>query len=98
MLRFTMMPVAMLFRKPPPENKTRDNLLGLTGRVTTSEVTNTFGQLEIKHADEPEIILNVRTRGSETLVRDDLAKIISFNRDNGTFFVELTKLENNFDE
>jgi len=98
LLRFSMMPVAILFRKPPPENKTRDELLGLTGRVTTSEVTSTFGQIEIKPVNEPEILLNVRTRANEALARGDQATIISFNRDDGTFLVELAKLENDHDE
>ena len=93
-----MMPVAILFRKPPPENKTRDELLGLTGKVTTSEVTETFGQIEIKPVNEPEILLNVRTQANKTLARGDQATIISFNRDNGTFLVELAKLENDHDE
>jgi hypothetical protein len=93
LLRFSMMPVAILFRKPPPENKTRDELLGLTGRVTTSEVTDKFGQIEIKRGDEPEIILNVRARSGKTLVKNDLARVMAYNSDDGTFIVEFTKLE-----
>lgn len=92
-LRFSMMPVAILFRKPPPENKTRDELLGLTGRVTTSEVTETFGQIEIKRGDEPEIILNVRARPGKTLAKNDLARVMAYNNNDGTFVVEHTKLE-----
>jgi len=92
-LRFSMMPVAIIFRKPPPENKTRDELLGLTGRVTTSEVTETFGQIEIKRGDEPEIILNVRARPGKTLAKNDLARIMAYNNSDGTFIVEYTKLE-----
>lgn len=98
MLRYSMMPVAILFRKPPPENKTRDELLGLTGRVTTSEVTETFGQIEIKRGDEPEIVLNVRTRPGQTLAKSDLARVMSYNRDDGTFLVEHTRLESGLNE
>ena len=98
MLRYSMMPVAILFRKPPPENKTRDELLGLTGRVTTSEVTETFGQIEIKRGDEPEIILNVRARPGKSLAKNDLARVMAFNNDDGTFIVEYTKLESGINE
>ena len=98
LLRYSMMPVAILFRKPPPENKTRDELLGLTGRVTTSEVTETFGQIEIKQGDEPEIILNVRTRPGKSLAKNDLARVMSYNNDDGTFIVEYTQLESGIND
>ena len=98
MLRFSMMPVAILFRKPPPENKTRDELLGLTGRVTTSEVTETFGQIEIKRGDDLEIILNVRARPGKSLAKNELARVMKYNKDDGTFVVEYTKLESGINE
>ncbi len=91
--RFTMIPFAIIFKKPPPENKTREEMYGLIGRVTTSEVTETFGQMELKQDDEPEMIINVRTRSGEKLAKGDAAKIISYNNSNGTFLVELTKWE-----
>lgn len=97
-LRYSMMPVAFLFRKPPPENKTRDELLGLTGRVTTSEVTETFGQIEIKRGDDPEIILNVRARHGKSLEKNDLARVMAYNNDDGTFVVEHTMLESGTNE
>lgn len=98
LLRYSMMPVAILFRKPPPENKTRDELLGLTGRVTTSEVTESFGQIEIKRGDEPEIVLNVRARPGKSLVKNDLARVMAYNNEDGTFIVEYTKLESGNNE
>ena len=98
LLRFSMMPVAILFRKPPPENNTRDELLGLTGRVTTSEVTETFGRIEIKRGDEPEIILNVRARPGKSLKKNDLARVMTYNSDDGTFIVEYTQLESGINE
>ena len=96
--RFAMIPFAILFKKPPPENKTREEMMGVIGRVTTSEVTEKFGQMEYKLPNEPETILNVRTKPGEKLARNDAAKIVSYNHANGTFLVELTKWENEADE
>lgn len=96
--RITMIPFAILFRKPPPEDRSRDALIGLIGRVTTSEVTDKFGQLEIKIADDPEILLNVRVPHGIALTKNDLAKITSFNAQDGTFGVELYNSEQQNDE
>ena len=96
--RTSMIPFIYIFKKPPPENKTREEMFGLTGRVITSEVTEKFGQLEVKPDNEPEMILNVRTQPGERLGKGDTAKIVSYNHDNGTFLVELTKWEKNTDE
>lgn len=91
--RFSMIPFAIIFKKPPPENTTRKEMYGLIGQVTTSEVTEKFGQMEIKQDDEPEMIVNIRTQAGQTLAKGDAAKIISFNNSDGTFLVELTKWE-----
>lgn len=96
--RFTMIPFVIIFKTPPPENTTREEMHGLIGRVTTSEVTPSFGQIEIRDNDEPEVTLNARTRQGETLAKGDAAKIISFDHATGTFLVELTKWENSVDE
>lgn len=95
--RISMIPFAIIFKKSPSENKTREEMHGLIGRVTTSEVTEKFGQMEIKPPNEPEMILNVRTRPGEKLGKGDTAKIVSFNNNDGTFLVELTKWEKNVD-
>ena len=95
--RISMIPFAILFRKPPPENIRREEMYGLIGIITTSEVTDTFGQMEINLENEPEMRINVRTNPGETLALGDAAKIISFNNSNGTFLVELTKWEKSLD-
>jgi len=95
--RISMIPFAMLFRKPPPENIRREEMYGVIGQITTSEVTDTFGQMEINSENEPEMRVNVRTNPGETLSQGDAAKIISFNNSNGTFLVELTKWEKSVD-
>ena len=95
--RFTMIPFAIVFKKPPPENTTREEMYGLIGRVTTSEVTENFGQMEITQNNEPEMTINIRTMPGEKLGKGDAAKIISFDNSNGTFLVELTKWEKKVD-
>lgn len=95
--RVSMFPFAILFRKPPPENIRREEMHGLIGQITTSEVNDTFGQMEINLENEPEMRINVRTNPGETLSQGDAAKIISFNNSNGTFLVELTKWEKSVD-
>jgi hypothetical protein len=95
--RYTMIPFAIIFRKPPPENKTREEMYGRVGKVTTSEVTDKFGQIELKLVNEPEMTLNVRTKPGNMLGKGDAAKIISYDHTNGTFLVELTKWEKKID-
>jgi hypothetical protein len=95
--RYTMIPFAIIFRKPPPENKTREEMYGRVGKVTTSEVTDKFGQIELKLVNEPEMTLNVRTKPGVKLGKGDAAKIISYDHTNGTFLVELTKWEKKID-
>lgn len=96
--RYSMIPFSVIFKKPGPENTTRDEMTGLTGIVTTSEVTHQFGQMEIKRSGQVEITLNIRTKPGTQLAKGDAAKIVSFNNSDGTFLVELTKWEKNLDE
>lgn len=72
-------------------------MYGLVGKVTTSEVTDKFGQIEVKPDNEPEMILIARTAPGQRLVKGDAAKIISYDHNNGTFLVELTKWEKKID-
>jgi hypothetical protein len=96
--RITMIPFAIVFKKPPPENTTREEMYGIIGRITTSEVTDDFGQMEIRQNNEPEMTINVRTTASgNKLGKGDAAKIISYDNSNGTFLVELTKWEKKID-
>ena len=93
--RITMIPFAIIFKKPPPENKTREELYGLVGTVTSSEVTETYGQIELRIGDEPEMKFNVVSRPGQKLAKGDAAKIVSYDHKDGTFLVELTKWEKN---
>ena len=96
--RIALIPFVIIFKRPPPENKTREELCGLVGLVTTSEVTPKFGQIEIRQENEPEMTLNVRTKPGEKLGKGDAAKIVSYNHTDGTFLVELTKWEKSVDD
>ena len=92
--RYCMIPFAILFKPSGPDDTSRKEMVGLIGLVTTSEVTEKFGELEIPRHNDSELIVNVRTRPGEKLAKGDAAKIISFNNTDGTFLVELTKWEN----
>ncbi|MEL7495963.1 MAG: hypothetical protein AAFN77_00030 [Planctomycetota bacterium] len=96
--RLAVMPIAAIARKSKPEDRTRKSMVGLVGRVTTSEVTETFGQMEVKIPHEPELRINIRIAKGPSLGKGDAAKIISYNYVNDTYLVELTKWENNFDD
>ena len=91
--RYSMIPFAIIFRKPPDEDKKREDMLGLVGVVTTSEVTEKFGQMELEKENGVEITLNIRTRPGVKLGKGEAAKIMSFDYNAGTFLVELTKWE-----
>lgn len=96
-MRILVLPLAILFRKRSVQDKTREDMIGMIGRVTSSVVNQKFGEIQVNRPGEPEMILNVRTLDGEELGQGDAAKIISYNYENGTFVVELTKWENNTD-
>ena len=74
------------------ETKYRE-MIGTVAKVKTTEVTEKFGQIELED-DGPPVVYNARTNPGEKLVRGDAAKIIGYDRDSGTYLVELTKWEN----
>ena len=79
--------------KPQENDTTRDRMIGLIGAVTTSEVTETFGQVSIK-VDGPELAINARTQpGKPNLSKGDAAKILAYDYENDTYQVELCKWE-----
>ena len=97
--KIAIIPAAAIGRKSGPEDRSRSNLIGETGVVTSIGVNEKFGQISVKRKDEPEILLNVRIeQGKPELSKNESAKIISYNNEDGTFLVELTKWENNRDE
>ena len=94
-----VIPAAAIGRKTGPEDFSRSQTwLALNGIVTTDKVTDRFGQMEVKPDNEPEIKLNIRVATGQRLTKGDVAKIISYNNEDGTFLVEQTKWENYSDE
>lgn len=85
-------PFLHVFKNDQTLVDTRENMIGGKGVVKTSEVTENFGQVEIK-IDGPPIVINARTRSGERLVKGDCAKIIAYNSANDTFTVSLSKWE-----
>ena len=79
--------------KPQENDTTRDRMIGLVGAVTTSEVTETFGQVSIK-VDGPELVINARTNPDKpNLGKGDAAKILAYDYEKDTYLVELCKWE-----
>jgi len=79
--------------KPHENDTTRDRMIGMIGAVTTSEVTETFGQVSIK-LDGPELVINARTQPDQThLGKGDAAKILAYDYEKDTYVVELCKWE-----
>jgi len=93
--RVLVIPAAAIGRKTGPEDRSRSTMVGLKGIVTTDKVTERFGQMEVKPDNEPEIKLNIRVETGQRLSKGDVAKIISYNEQDGTFLVKQTKWENN---
>ena len=96
--RVVMAPMAKVLKKTAPEDYSRSNMVGQTGTVTTSELNENFGQIEIKPQDEPEHTFNARTAPGQILSKGDSVTIISYNHEQNTFLVELTKRENTTNE
>ena len=96
--RVIVIPAAAIGRKSAPEDLNRSQMVGVKGTVTTNEVTERFGQMEVKPDNEPEITLNIRVASGHRLTKGDVAQIISYNHEDGTFLVKQTKWENNSNE
>lgn len=83
-------PFLNVFKTDQTTVETRENMIGVKGVVMTSEVTGTFGQLEIQ-IDGPPVVINARTNDGEKLAKGDYAKIVAYNLANDTFTVTLSK-------
>lgn len=76
--------------EPIEPNRPRD-LVGTTCAITTSEVTETFGQAQHEAQGAP-LLLNVRTT-AEPLAKGDLAVIVAFDPHQRVYFVEKSDQE-----
>ena len=92
MTKAIIWPFLNVFQTDQSHVDNRENMLGVKGVVKTSEVSETFGQIEIQ-IDGPPVVVNARTRPGEILKHGDLAKIDSYNPLNDTYLVSLSKWE-----
>ena len=69
------------------QEETHAKIVGRIGVVTTSEVTRTFGQVEIKTKGSP-ILVNVRTTDDAVLKKGDYAIIYDEDKEKSVYFVE----------
>lgn len=69
------------------QEETHAKIVGRIGVVTTSEVTRTFGQVEIKTKGAP-ILVNVRTTDDTILKKGDYAIVYDEDKERGVYYVE----------
>lgn len=72
---------------PPAQDKEDQKIMYKVGVVTTSEITPSFGQVEIQTKGAP-ITINARTSGDSTLKKGDKALVFDEDKEKGIFFVE----------
>lgn len=88
-------PAAVIFRKTNSGIEKNTKIIGRTCYVTTSRVTETSGQAEIRLDDAAPITLNVRCRSDQgkSLTKGDEALILELVEDKGTYIVVPFNLE-----
>lgn len=69
-----------------------EQMLGRQCRVTSSEVTERFGQAEFVTGAAP-LRIHVRTRGGDPLLKGDAARIVAFDTQRHLYYVERAKAE-----
>jgi hypothetical protein len=87
--KVAVLPMVPFFRSIAAESNAQQELVGKSARVTTSELTDAFGQIEITH-DGPPIVLNARSRGAR-FTQGDTVEIASFDAETNTYLVRLPK-------
>lgn len=80
-----MKPLSRIFADP--DKDAMKKIVYRTGTVTTSEVTTSFGQIEIETAGAP-ITINVRTTGDLVLKKGEKALVYDEDKEKGIYFVE----------
>ncbi len=80
-------PMRKLFQTLNKESDTQAGVLFKSGVVVTSEVTPSFGQVEIKTDGAP-ITINVRTKDDLLLKKGESVVIYDEDKEKGIYFVE----------
>lgn len=84
--RFVLLPFRTFFRSLHDANSSRTRIIGKVCLITSSEVTEQFGQAEIAQAGPP-IVLSVRCRKGDTMRKGDAAIVESYCQDSNTYLV-----------
>lgn len=74
------------------EPNTAANLIGQSCRIITSQVTDRSGQAEVTTEAAP-LKLNVRTRGTTVLGREDQAVLVDYDPKQNIYYVEKVRIE-----
>ena len=91
-MKFTTMPLRPFFRALRQDPDAPEPVVGRTGTVRSSEVSETFGQIEVPTKGTP-LYLNARiAAGDETLKKGDEALVYKFCKENGIYMVRKSKL------
>lgn len=85
--RYVTLPFRPLFRVLTKDRDEGMVVLGQRCTIVTSEATPDFGQAEIRPADAPPILLNVRTIDGSNLRKGDLAVVVRADPERGIHFI-----------
>lgn len=86
--RLVLLPLVPVFRGLNEED-VRRIAPGQRARVTSSEVTDTFGEITIEQSGPP-VVLHARCQGAR-LPRGELVELVSYNSESNTWLVQLSK-------
>lgn len=91
--RYISLALSKLF--PESERAISDvQLLGLSGRVVSGQVTTTFGTARVQVPDGPELTVSCRAKSDEaTPVKGDTVVLIDYDRTKRIFDVRKSKME-----
>ena len=85
--KLILMPSARIFAFKDNAAIDRERLIGAQAIVTTSEVTDAFGQAAIQQ-EGPPITLNVRVEKGDHFQKSEVVTIYKYDRDSDTFIVK----------
>lgn len=91
--RIVSTPFRAVMRKLRSEEERQEPIVGRAGRVTSTEVSAAFGQVEIATEGAP-LIINARIHeGSARLVKGDECLVIEEDQPRGLYYVRKTRIE-----
>ncbi len=80
-------PIRLLLGKLNIDNDSMKDVMYKEGTVITSEVNNTFGQVEITQKGTP-VTVNARTSGKSIFLKGEKVLIYDVDKEKGIYFVE----------